>query len=216
MQNILLKGGYLIDGTGAAIKRKDLLIKNGYINEIAENIPFQGDVTCLDVRGMHITPGFIDIHSHADWDIFALPGCTNKLMQGVTTEVINNCGLSSFPISETYREDLLDYLHTQSVALPEKITWNSLDGYREVITKKGHGSNLLALVGHGSLRIAIVGLNDKKLNNKELQAMQTLLEKLLQEGAAGLSMGLVYPPSAYADQEEMLVLAKVLKKYNAV
>jgi N-acyl-D-amino-acid deacylase len=162
-------------------------------------------------------PGFIDIHSHTDLTIFKHPLAESKALQGVTTEVIGNCGLGAFPLNHERRAILIDYLKLHEFHLPPNgLSWHDFTQYADQLDRIGLGLNLAPLVAHGPLRIAILGAEDRIPSDKELGRMKNLLTESLEQGAWGLSTGLIYPPGSFAKTEELVDLAKIVARYGAL
>jgi N-acyl-D-amino-acid deacylase len=162
-------------------------------------------------------PGFIDIHSHTDLTIFKHPLAESKAMQGVTTEVIGNCGIGAFPVNHEQKAVLIDYLKMHEFHLPSfGLSWNNFTQYAGQLDRIGLGLNLAPLVAHGALRIAILGEKDRVPSDRELESMKNLLTHSLQQGAWGLSTGLIYPPGSFAKTEELVDLAKIVAHYGAI
>ncbi|MBP2644632.1 MAG: amidohydrolase [Firmicutes bacterium] len=213
---VVLRGGSVVDGTGNNPPYEaDVAICDGIITAVEPHIA-GGDCT-VDVTGLLISPGFIDIHSHADCSFFRNPLSDSKLMQGVTTEVVGNCGIGLFPVSPG-REELFEryvVLHETSLP-PSGITWRDFSQYAETLTKYGMGVNFAVLAAHGSLRLAAMGMDDRQPDEGELQRIKVLLEEALKQGAWGMSLGLIYPPGSFADTDELIALAGVVEKYQGV
>jgi N-acyl-D-amino-acid deacylase len=162
-------------------------------------------------------PGFIDIHSHTDLTIFKHPLAESKALQGVTTEVIGNCGIGAFPVIQERKSVLIDYLKMHEFQIPsDGLSWNNFTQYADQLDRIGLGVNLAPLVAHGALRIAALGAEDRAPSDKELEKMKNLLNESLEQGAWGLSTGLIYPPGSFAKIEELVDLARILARYDAL
>jgi N-acyl-D-amino-acid deacylase len=171
----------------------------------------------IEADGLVAAPGFIDIHSHTDLTIFKHPLAESKVLQGVTTEVIGNCGIGAFPVNPERRTVLIDYLKVHEFHLPTYgLNWSDFTQYVEQLEPIGLGLNLAPLVAHGPLRIAILGAEDRIPSEKELESLKSLLTDSLEKGAWGLSTGLIYPPGSFAKTEELVDLAKIVAHYGAV
>lgn len=209
--DLKLSGGTVVDGTGDDRFKADIGIKDGRIEEI-------GDLEELaayreyNIEGLIIAPGFIDIHSHSKYSILANPKATGKVYQGVTTEVVGNCGSSAAPVTDRSAEAVQDSLAKYNL----KLGWQSFTGYFEEIETKGTALNLASLVGHGLLRKSIMGDEPRRPTSRELTEMKQLLAAALEDGAWGLSTGLIYPPSSYAATEELIDLAQVAAEYSGI
>ncbi len=224
MLDILITDGTVYDGRGGSARPLDVgvmgdrlaLFERGQAPNYRRRIDAAGKVVC---------PGLIDPHSHSDLALLTLPDFHDKILQGVTTEVIGNCGISPYPIglpaggerdaAELGRELLWDVV--RSVA-PERceITWSDAAGFFGEVGSRGVDANYLPLVGHGSLRVAAVGSGDGKLSSSDLARMQAMLRECIEQGAAGLSLGLLYPPGCYADLPELTALAAVVAEADGM
>ena len=171
----------------------------------------------IDAQGLVLAPGFIDIHSHTDTTIFRNPGVESKAFQGVTVEVVGNCGLGVFPVNEGHLEELSDFLRLHDFYLPENgFTWHDFASYADEIDRIGAGINLAPLVGHAPLRIAAMGSKNRPPTPTELDLMRGMLDEALRQGAWGMSTGLIYPPGSFAGTKELVELAKVLVAHHAL
>jgi N-acyl-D-amino-acid deacylase len=207
--DILIRGGLLIDGSGAAPTRGDLAIRDGRIAAIGEGL---GDATgkVTDARGLAVAPGFIDIKTHSDFTLPINPKAESKVRQGVTTEIIGHCGFSVAPALPGKVELLRDYLSPSAPWLPFRETTfaDYLDGFPVTAVNAG------MLVGHNTLRLMVMGMADRPPTADELARMIALLEEALDAGALGLSSGLFTAPGSYARPDEMIALCRVVARYN--
>ncbi len=216
MSSLLIRGAQVIDGSRREPFRGDIAVENGMITEVSPSIK-GGGKTVIEADGLVVAPGFIDIHSHTDLTIFKHPLAESKALQGVTTEVIGNCGIGAFPVNDERRALLIDYLRMHDFHLPsDGLSWNSFTQYADQLDRFGLGLNLAPLTAHGTLRIAILAAEDRVPGDRELEKMKTLLAESLEQGAWGLSTGLIYPPGSFAETEELVDLAKVLANDGAL
>lgn len=213
--DIVIKGGEIFNGTDDRPFKSDIGISEGKIIRIGE-INEKGNKT-IDAKGLVVSPGFIDMHNHADHAILAFPNAECYIMQGVTTSLVGNCGLSMAPINpdnlELTKTYLFPFLRND---FDYKWDWITSKEYFEKIKKNNTAINLAPLVGQGTLRIAVKGFEMTRASKEEMEKMKTILEQELEEGAFGLSTGLVYPPGSYSTTEELIELTSILKKYNAL
>jgi N-acyl-D-amino-acid deacylase len=210
MSSLLIRGALVIDGSNREPFRGDIAVENGTITEVAPSIKGGGKAD-VKADGLVAAPGFIDIHSHTDLSIFKHPLAESKALQGVTTEVIGNCGIGAFPVNDERRVALINYLRMHDFRLPSHgLSWNNFTQYADQLDRIGLGLNLAPLVAHGALRIAILGPDDRIPSHKELANMKSLLADSLEQGAWGLSTGLIYPPGSFAKTEELVALAKIV------
>ena len=189
--DILIRNGRLLDGSGAAEKISDLAITGDRITFIgnAKKSRLKAKRT-IDAKGLIVSPGFIDPHTHADEDLSnaSRNSNVNYLMQGVTTVVINNDGASVLPLSKRF----------------------------DLFKSQGIGTNAILLVGQGSVRQAILGMSDAAPNAEQLGKMKALVRQAMQDGAFGMSTGLYYAPGSFSKTEEVIELARVVAEFGGI
>jgi N-acyl-D-amino-acid deacylase len=207
--DLVLRGGTLYDGGGRPGERGDLAVAGGRIAAI-------GKAPCparreIDVSGLAVAPGFIDIKTHSDFTLPINPKAESKVRQGVTTEIIGHCGFSVAPVLPGKVDLLRDYLSPSAPWLPfrELSFPDYLDSFPATSVNAG------MLVGHNTLRLMVMGMDDRTPSAAELKAMSDLLEDGLRAGALGLSSGLFTAPGSYADPAEIMALCGVVKRHNA-
>lgn len=216
MKQIVIRGAAVIDGSGRPQFQGDIAFAGDTITEVSPQIDTIGKIV-IEADGLVAAPGFIDSHTHTDRKIFDNPLGDSKVMQGITTEVACNCGIGPFPAKQERLTELTTYLHTLNGTLPDTgITWSDFAGFAAAVEQQRPGINLAMLVAHGALRIAAIGLDDRPAAQAELTAMQQMLAVSLQQGAWGMSSGLIYPPGSFADTNELIALAKILAEHKAV
>lgn len=209
MFDVIIKGGEVIDGTGKGGYRADIGIAGERIGEIGSLKNSSANKT-IDAQGLTVCPGFVDLHSHADAVLLEKPTDLPKVMQGVTTEVVGNCGFSLAPINRSRQNMLKQFLEPLLGEINSLCSWTSMDDYLHQLEKRGIGVNVASYVGHQTLRIAVMGFDDQKPTEEEMEKMQHLLAQSLQQGAVGLSTGLIYSPGSYADTRELVRLCEVV------
>lgn len=210
MSRTLIKGATVYDGTGQYPRQIDVLIEGRRILATEPDLPKQeGNLVSGD--GLAIAPGFIDMHSHADFTLPAFPMAINSLSQGVTTEVVGNCGWSPAPLSSKSVE-LRNQWQRVAGALGPDLDWSWTDfgAFLDALDHARPAVNCVPLVGHSALRAASFGIEDRVPHPAELAEMCELTDQALQAGAWGLSTGLVYPPSSFATPSEVHALAEVV------
>ncbi len=205
MRSLLLRGGLVVDGTGAPGCRADVLVEGGRIKLVAEAIPGRDADELVDVGGLVVAPGFIDVHSHADNAPLLQDLDMSKLSQGVTTEVVGNCGFSLAPCSEAHRDDLASL--TGRIFPTLAFDWEATSSFFARTDGAGYVVNAAPLVGHGALRVAAMGLENRPPTPAELAHMRSGLSEALAAGVFGMSSGLIYPPGTYSATEELVALA---------
>ena len=212
MYDIIIKNGKIVDGTGNPWFCGDIGIKDGKILKVGR-LNSADSERLIDAKNCIISPGFIDMHSHSDLAPFINPYMESKVRQGVTTEVVGNCGFSAAPLNDFLREEL----QKTSPMLREanvKLDWTSMAEYMESVEKNGVSLNIAPLVGHGTIRAFVLGYEKRKPTETELEEMKQVLAQAMKDGAFGMSTGLIYPPSCYADTEEIIELCKVVASYG--
>jgi N-acyl-D-amino-acid deacylase len=207
MTDLLIRGGTVIDGTGAPGLRADVAITDGRITEIG-TVTGRRAMRMIDARDMVVAPGFIDIHSHSDESMFVNSALESALHQGVTLVVCGNCGGSSAPVRGLAAEEADRDLERLGV----KRTWSHFYEYADAVEKNGTSINVCSYVGHGTLRMCVVGAAARRPTDTELDEMRRLLARAMDEGAVGLASGLIYPPSAYGDTDELAALCEVVRE----
>ena len=200
--DVAIRNGRVIDGTGRPSIAADLGIAGERIVAIGE-VPTAA--TEIDASGLDVAPGFVDVHSHSDYTLLVDPRAVSALHQGVTTEVVGNCGHGCFPIADPALAQRAIYGYTPSLPL----TWRDAAGYFERLEAAGPAVNVASLVPNGQLRLAVVGLEDRPASRDELAAMRGLLEESLEQGAWGFSTGLEYAAERAASPDELGSLCAV-------
>jgi len=210
----------------------DILIRNGKIVDGSGNNWFYGDVgivgdrieavgrlegaeatQVIDATGLVVAPGFVDIHGHGDMTAILKPEVRPKAMQGVTTEVYGSCGITAYPIPPERRELITRHY---GFIFQEARTWPTVEDYFQEVEHQGIGINVGTHVGNGGLRLAVVGDEDRPATPDELAQMKSLLAQAMEQGAVGMSTGLIFAPSSYADTDELVELSKVLAQYDGI
>lgn len=201
--DLLLRGGIVVDGSGGPPYRADVAVSDGRIAAVTKSRTMRAPEV-LDVRGLVVAPGFIDLHTHSDLAIFACPGAHNSLTQGVTTEVVGNCGSSAAPKLGEGRASVDEEARSLGVSA----RWRTFGEYLKAVARCRPAVNVAALVGHAQLRTAVLGFEQRRPTSAEQREMEGLLHSALQEGALGFSTGLFYAPSGYAEVDEIVGLAR--------
>lgn len=198
---LLLKGGTIYDGTGKPPYKADIGI-------CGDSICFIGNAASadevIDVGGLSVSPGFIDAHGHSEFTLLADPDAGGKILQGITTEINGNCGLSAAPL---YGDALLQRENNLNEYGIKK-RWHSFNEYFGLLEDSGLALNYLTLAGHGSIRASAMGYVNRPPDPREMKTMKVLLSNAVKEGAIGLSTGLIYPPGIYSATEEISELAR--------
>ena len=209
MFDVLITNGNIVDGTGRSSYLSDLGIKDGKITAIGD-LSTSPSENKIDATGLVVAPGFIDIHTHSDMPLLADPRAESQIRQGVTTEVIGNCGASLAPCTDESRKYILD-----SRDLPDLGTWYSYAELLEVMDNAKIATNVVGLVGHGALRNVVMGPKaPRPATDEEVTDMVSLLEKSMEEGAFGMSTGLEYHPGKTAGFDELAALCRAVAKVD--
>lgn len=214
MLDVLIKNAKVIDGTGRPAAKGSVGIRG---DKIVYPVKDQEAGRVIDAAGRVVAPGFIDAHSHGDLILGTRSSHLFKTNQGVTTEVTGQCGLSIAPTSPAYLDLVQHLLSLGTASFPEDMgNWNNFSRYLEYADQQPKTCNCMMYVGHSTLRIAVMGFANRVAEDGELAQMKAILRDAMEHGAAGFSTGLIYTPSCYADEREVVELAKVIKPYNGI
>ena len=212
--DILIKNGTVIDGTGAPGQKADVLIKGDLIQEIGEDLTGEG-CEIIDASGKIVSPGFIDMHHHADLSLVSVNKAEATIMQGCTTLVVGVCGLGLAPAKRIAKKYYNDFV-SKTFGVPEMKIYGTMKEYFADIEKMGISTNMAFFAPQGNIRIDTLGLEDRPPNQKELKQMKDTLRQCMEDGAFGMSSGLIYPPGSITGTEEIIELCKVVKEYNGI
>ncbi len=205
--DILIKGGTVIDGTGAPRKRADVGIRGDTITRIGD-LTNATATTTLEAQGQIVAPGFIDLLGNSQAAVLLDPKLEGKIRQGVTTEVTGE-GHSPGPQNEAMRAEME---RSKPKGWPE-VTWLTLGGFMREVEKKGTALNFAFYVGAANSREMVLGHADRAPTPDELRRMQAITQQAMDEGAVGLSSALIYPPGRFATTDELIALARVGGSY---
>ena len=186
--DLIIRGGRIIDGTGSPWIRGDVAVKDGRIAGVGILPPGATATEVVEARDRYVAPGFIDVHTHCEGDFKRVPGADNFVRMGVTSVVTGNCGGSYLDIADSFTS----------------------------LTEKGIGINIASLVGHGTVRRKVMGNEKRDPSTTEILEMRRLVGKAMQEGAVGMSTGLIYTPGVYSKTPEIVELAKEVAKYHGL
>ena len=216
MSRTLIKNALIYDGTGEVPFYSDLVIEGTKIKKIAYKIaPHNGDEV-IDAGGKALCPGFINTHSHLELEIIKQPSLRSAIGQGITTEVFGQDGSSVAPLTDELVDELAENMAPLAGRLDKPYYWRSFDEYEQAIADANPDVRSVGLVGHGTVRMNIIGSENRKPTAVELEKMKALLRKCMDEGAKGMSLGLIYPPGSYADTDELIEMAKVVAEYDGL
>lgn len=212
----LIRNGLVVDGSGAAPYKADILVEGDRIAAIGAGLAAE-DAQIIEADGLAVAPGFIDTHSHSDLQVLIHPEVKPKVMQGITTEVLGQDGISMAPLPAEYispwRKNLAG-LDGDSDA----ISWEfkNTEGYLKMIEQTKPGLNECYLVPHGNIRMEAMGLENRLPNEEELEKMRRITRREMEAGAVGLSTGLIYMPCAYSESTEIIEMCKVVAEYDGM
>jgi len=214
VSTVALVGGTIVDGSGAPAQPGDLLLADGVIAAVGDVGPLPTGTRVHDVTGLWVAPGWIDAHSHGDDAPLLDRPDGSKVLQGITSEVVGNCGLSISPRSPTHASALVEY--TERIFAAPPWTGSSFADLLAHTDRSGYVTNYAPLVGHGTLRVAVSGLRAAPLDDAGLAAMKDLVAEAMAAGAVGMSSGLIYPPGSFADTDELVAVAEVVGKAGGI
>jgi N-acyl-D-amino-acid deacylase len=209
--DIVLKGGLVIDGCGQPAFAADVAVRGDTIIAIGDLTNVAAD-RVIDVTGLAVAPGFIDVHTHDDLICITQPDMTPKISQGVTTLIVGNCGISAAPLR--FRDSVSEPFNL--LGQKDDFVYDSFASYRRAIEAVSPRVNVAALVGHSTLRVQCVRDLDRPATASEREQMNILLREALDGGAVGMSSGVFYAPAQAADVEELQVLARTVSKAGGV
>jgi N-acyl-D-amino-acid deacylase len=210
MDDLLIRGGHVIDGSGGPGREADVAVRAGRVVAVEPGAARPAH-RVIDARGLVVAPGFIDIHTHSDFTLPLNPKAESKIRQGVTLEVVGNCGFSAAPVLPGKAAMLREYLASSATWLPFVET--TFTAYAAAFPPTS--VNVILQVGHNTLRLMTAGLDNRPLTPDEMAAMERMLDEALGGGAWGLSSGLFTAPGNFADPAEIVALARVLRRRGA-
>lgn len=215
MLDVLITNARIVDGTGAPWFRGCVGVRDRRIAFVeTRSVVDVPAARIVDAGDCFLTPGLIDCHTHLDLVLLRDSACESKLRQGVTTVVTGACGFSAAPANGAHRELLSRNLAFLAGGATPAYSWNSFGQWLEVMDSLPLGPNLASHVGHGTLRTAVMGFADRAPTPDELRHMAFLLEESLEQGARGMTSGLVYTPGIFSVPEEIDALAKILARHG--
>ena len=202
--DMLIRGALVFDGGGAPPVEADIAIQGRRIAAVGRDLSAAGARRIVDAKGLAAAPGFVDVHGHSDYHLLLTGTAESAVLQGVTTEIGGNCGYAAAPIWGPWWEDRAR-IYRDLYGLDHG--WHGVAEYFQRLLQDGISMNFGLLVGHNTLRGSVLGGADRAVTGDELQAMVAALERGMDEGALGLSTGLVYAPACFSAPEELAVLS---------
>lgn len=212
MYDLLIRNARILDGTGADPRPGDVGITDGRIVDVGD--ARSSATREFDAAGKILSPGFIDTHTHDDGAMLRYPGMEFKLAQGVTTCVLGNCGFSVAPATQQAGRLIRDSAILSVGDTP--VDWTDLAGYLAVVESRRPAVNGIVLAGHNTLRFAAMGEEQRAPSDQELGQMKTWVAQAMEQGACGLSTGLIYEPGRWSTTDEIVELCKPIAPFGGV
>lgn len=210
MYDLILKGGEVFDGTGNESVIGDVAIKDGFISDIG-TIDSAEAREVIDVSGLTVSPGFVDMHTHSDFTLIADGRAESQVHQGVTTEVIGQCGISCAPVCS---HDAIPMVSPWYTGDSNHAHWHGFGEYLDALDSNELGVNVMAFVGHGTVHRAVIGVQGHAGDQDDVAEMAKLVETCMDEGAGGFSTGLEYYPGILSTPEQLVPMCEVAAKHN--
>ncbi len=201
--DLAILGGTIVDGTGKPGYKADLGIRQGRIVHIGQIKPGDSNQE-ISAAGSVVAPGFIDTHSHSDIMVLAEPELLPKLSQGVTTELLGQDGIGAAPIADRYLQQWRQYMAGLSGDPPILWNWRTFGEYLEKLQEAKPGVNLAVLIPQGNIRMVVLGLENVEASSSQIQTMEEEVQKAMEAGAFGISLGMVYLPCIFSRREELI------------
>lgn len=212
--DVIIRNGKVVDGTGNPWFQADVGIKGQRISRVGR-LSAEVARTVIDATGLVVCPGFIDMHSHSDLVLLVVAKAESKIRQGITTEVIGNCGVSAAPLNDLMKEEVKKT--TPLIEEAElRLDWSTMKGYLSRLSGQGVAVNVVPLVGHANIRASAMGFSNRAPTKAELEEMKRTLAQAMKDGAFGMSTGLIYPPGCYAQTDELVELARVVASHGGI
>jgi N-acyl-D-amino-acid deacylase len=211
--DLVIRHGLLADGTGAAAFAADVAIAGDRIATVGE-VP-EERARIIDASGLVVAPGFIDVHTHDDLAVVRTPTVDFKVHQGVTTDIVGNCGMGAAPSSESYVEFYRTVLGDILGPMDGPV-WRTTEEFYRAVEEAGPSLNIASFVPHSTIRFLAMALERRPPTAAEIAAMKGLLSQGMEAGALGLSTGLIYPPGLFAATEELIELGRVAGEHGGI
>ena len=206
MLDVLIRDGLVVDGSGEPARRADVGIEGDRVVAVG-SLEDARAVRVIDAAGYAVTPGFIDMHSHTDFTLPILPTGDSLLHQGITSAVVGQCGSSPVPLLDETREQVIAARESEDRPLPWA-AWSGFGSYLDFLIETGISLNLVPLVGQGTVRAGVMAFASGPADVEQIDRMRDEVIQAMDEGAIGLSTGLIYPPGSYASTEELIAVVQ--------
>ncbi len=213
MLDVLIRNGRIVDGSGSPWFRGEIGLREERIVSIRHRIHDEAART-IDATGLVVAPGFIDMHTHSDLRVFVHPEEDSKLLQGITTALIGQDGLSVAPIDETNKAPMMQRVSGLLGTYLTEWPWSSMAEFLDRLDALPPATNAMMLIPHGAVRATALGWENRFAAPDEIARMQGILGRAFEEGGVGFSTGLIYPPGMYADRTELVALCRVAAEYG--
>lgn len=213
---MIIAGGKVIDGTGNPFYYGDVGIRDGAIAAIGRSLAGAGTARVIDATGLVVAPGFIDTHTHSDLMVLVEPLLEPKVRQGITTELLNQDGISVAPARRTHSAHWRQYIAGLDGNPEIEWSWESFSDYLGAVAEARPGINMASLVPQGNIRQWVLGLENRAPSGRELDQMKGLIAECMEAGAFGMSIGLIYLPCVFSGKEELIEQYKVVARYDGI
>ncbi len=213
MFNVIIKNGLVADGRSGELFCADVAIDGDKIAAVEPNMDPGAGAKVVDATGMVVAPGFVDPHSHSDYYLVIDPRARSKITQGVTTEIGGNCGYAAAPMGgPVLKRRAKDYKEQFGI----DVGWSDLESYFNILGSNGSGVNFAALIGYNTIRGSVLGENSSQPDNHGMKSIKEMVGRGLDQGAVGMSVGIVYPPACFAKPEEFVEAFKEVAERGKV
>jgi len=210
----LIKNGKVLDGTNKSAFKADIGVKNNKIVFVGRAQKSFSAANIISAENFLVTPGFIDTHGHSDLWLFEDPYSKSRIYQGVTTEIMGNCGFSAAPLTD--KKEMVNYSSYLLGNTDIDWGWKSLSEYYKKLEDINPSTNVASLVGYNTVRASVSGFDSSMPNEKEMQKIKFLIKESLNSGAIGVSLGLGYPPACWSREEELIQIAEIVEKQGGI
>ncbi|MEG1448095.1 MAG: amidohydrolase family protein, partial [Oscillospiraceae bacterium] len=213
MFDLIIKNGVVVDGSGKEPFPADIAIKNGKIIKIGEEISEESEKV-INANGRYVTPGFIDIHRHADVNLFGGDFGKPELHQGLTTIINGNCGLSVVPCPNKYKDEIFTMLQSVIGQVPKEKNFETFEEYINLVSETPLPLNVGMDIGNGTVRAAVRGYVPGKLTKEEVKTAQDYIRSSLEAGALAVTLGIIYSPENCYDKDDFVEVLQPMKEFD--